>query len=73
MSLIVIANNISDPINKKSLVKEDGTADYDVEVSLNRRLFIWTGEIKNYKRDEGAANLLRLIADKIDEYNKSRG
>jgi hypothetical protein len=66
MSLIVIANNLVD-----DLARPDGTADYDVEVSVNRRKFIWCGKIKNHVRDEGAAKLLRLIADEIDAHPRS--
>lgn len=65
MSLVLIASNITDP-NREKLLREDGTSDYVVEVSINRESFIWIGKIENHIREEGAAKLLRLIADKID-------
>ncbi len=65
MSLIVIAQNITDP-ETHALVREDGTSLYDVEVSINRKKFIWCGKIDNHKRDDGAAALLRRIADKME-------
>jgi hypothetical protein len=68
MSLIIIAQNITDPVK---LARPDGTADYDVEVSVNRKKFIWRGKIENHKRDAGAQVLLRRIADAIDD-NESK-
>ena len=65
MSLIVIANNIT-----PDLVRKDGTADYEVEVSVNRRKFIWRGPITNHVRANGAAELLRDIAGAIDEHRQ---
>ncbi len=69
MALIIIAQNITDP-ETHALVREDGTSLYDVEVSVNRERFIWCGKIDNHKRDDGAAKLLRLIADKMDEHEQ---
>jgi hypothetical protein len=63
MSLIIIAHNIG-----AELEKPDGTADYEVEVSVNRRKFIWTGAILGHVRKEGASKLLRLIADAMDRH-----
>ncbi len=43
----------------------DGTAYYEVEVKINRHV-IWRGAISGHKRANGAENLLRLIADRIE-------
>ena len=77
MSLIILARNITDerigtgnePLDQSQLAlsRDDGTADYDVEVSINQRKYIWVGKIKNHVRVEGAPKLLRLIADAIDK------
>lgn len=56
MSLVVIAQNIS------NLAPE---SEYDVEVSVNRRRFIFTGRVAHTRAD-GAATLLRKIADAMD-------
>lgn len=61
MSLIVIARN-----QTGNLQREDGTADYDVEVSVNRARIIFRGQVMCHVRAEGASKLLRLIADAID-------
>ncbi len=45
--------------------RPDGTADYEVEVKINRHV-IWRGAISGHKRANGAENLLRLIADRIE-------
>ena len=67
MSLIIIAQNIT---GTDTLARPDGTADYDVEVSVNRKHFIWCGKITNHRRDAGAQELLRRIADAIDEHGR---
>lgn len=64
MSLILIARNIG-----PDLAREDGTADYDVEVSINRKSYIWAGQINGHIREQGAAVLLRKIADAIDQHS----
>ena len=79
MSLVILAQNITDqrigtgdePLDQSQLAlsRDNGTADYDVEVSINRRRFIWVGKIKNHVRAEGASKLLRLIADAMDKEN----
>jgi hypothetical protein len=58
--------NGSKPTGKPMLAREDGTADYEIEVCLNARV-IWRGSVNGHVRDAGAGALLRLIADKIDE------
>lgn len=66
--LIVIAQNVTmDHHGEPVLVREDGTADYKVSVAINRNPPIWAGLVINHKRDEGAGQLLRLIAAKVDE------
>lgn len=61
MSLIVIAQNMT-----PDLERADGTADYAVEVSVNRRRFIWVGEVKNHLRGAGARELLRRIVEEME-------
>lgn len=61
--LIITATNVT-PLDV--LARSDGTADYDVSVGLNRRT-IWRGSVNGHKRADGAATLLRLIADRMDK------
>ena len=68
MSLILIANNLV-----PELEREDGTADYDVEVSINRRAYIWCGKIEGHVRDEGAIKLLKLVIEAMEAHPKHRG
>lgn len=62
MSLIVIAHNVT-----PDLARPDGTADYEVEVSVNRKRFLWIGKVLNHRRASGAAKLLRRIAKEMDD------
>ena len=62
--LILLARNLTG-------TKENGTSDYDVEVSINQKQYVWCGTIKGHVRDDGAAKLLRLIADEIDNHPRS--
>jgi len=78
MSLIIIAHNITKDYDaprhgneepKAVLFRADGTADYDVEVSINRKTFLWSGQIENHPRVlDGGASLLRRIANAIDKH-----
>lgn len=58
--LIVTAANVTE-----NLQREDGIADYRVQVNINYTP-IWKGEVNGHVRDEGAAALLRRIADTMD-------
>jgi hypothetical protein len=51
--------------HNKTGTKPDGTSDYDVEVSINSRV-IFGRHITGHIRADGAADLLRLIADAMD-------
>jgi hypothetical protein len=51
----------------RKLQRADGTADYNVEVAINSAPPIWRGSIHGHKRKEGAAALLRHIADHMDQ------
>lgn len=62
MALIVQAVNVT---GDGKLAREDGTADYEVWVGINRNC-IWRGEVKNFKRRRMAAELLREIADAME-------
>ena len=64
--LIVTATNVTKEKRKKVLARKDGTADYDVWVGINQ-VCIWRGEIKCHTRDNGAAELLRRIATRMDD------
>lgn len=59
--LIVHAQNVT-PGNGTAA---DGTADYIVTVKINFRE-IWHGRVAGHRRAEGAAVLLRKIADYMD-------
>ena len=59
--LMVNALNVTGASGERS----DGTADYIVHVKVNSRI-IWGGTIKNHLRKDGAAQLLRLIADNME-------
>lgn len=48
-------------------LEQDGKADYVVVVHLNYHKTIWAGTIKSHVRTEGAAKLLRLIADAMEK------
>lgn len=58
--LIATAHNIT-----PDGAREDGTADYDVWIGINRHC-IWRGSVNGHIRATGAAVLLRLIADRMD-------
>jgi len=62
MALIVIAQNLL----KDALERPDGTADYDVEVSVNRVRYIWTGKILGHVRASGATSLLKKIVEEME-------
>ena len=65
--LIVTAVNVTqDKHTNRVLEREDGTSDYVVEVAINSAPPIFSGYIANHVRKDGAADLLRLIADKMD-------
>lgn len=59
--LILTVQNIT----KGGLKRPDGGADYDYWLGVNRTC-IAKGTIRNHKRSEGAAKLLRLVADDVD-------
>lgn len=63
--LIVTALNVTGKDGKPKLARKDGTADYDVWIGVNHHQ-IWSGNVTGHVRDEGAAKLLRLIADKME-------
>ncbi len=46
--------------------RPDGTADYEVEVRLNRKV-IWRGSVNGHVRAAGVEGLLRMIADKVEQ------
>jgi len=71
--LIVTAVNVT--INNEGyqvLYRENGTADYKVEVAVNTQPPIFKGAVKNHVRDEGASALLRRIADEMDRKTKKK-
>lgn len=49
----------------------DGTAQYDCRVAINERL-LWGGSVSYHVRAEGAAALLRRIADAMDAHPRSQ-
>ena len=64
--LILTATNVtrlSDGIS--TLSRPDGTSDYDIWIGINQHC-IWRGSIKGHLRDQGAASLLRFIADRME-------
>lgn len=61
--LIVTALNITGGNGER----EDGTADYAVEVAINNQRPIWAGLVNRHVRKNGAAALLELIAAKMRE------
>ena len=56
--LIILAHNFTG-------TKKDGTSDYNVQVKVNENP-IWGGQITGHIRANGAAPLLRKIADAMD-------
>ncbi|MDE1767379.1 MAG: hypothetical protein KGI27_14070 [Thaumarchaeota archaeon] len=56
LALLVIA------VNKSNLAPE---SEYNVEVSINRKKFLYTGTVSHIRAD-GASVLLRKIADEMD-------
>lgn len=52
--------------------KNDGTSDYSVSVKLNDDYVIWQGHVTNHVRTNGAATLLRKIADAMERGNQRK-
>jgi len=61
--LILTAHNITEG---DRLERADGTSRYDVLVRLNERV-IWHGPINNHVRSRGAAALIALIAEAMND------
>jgi hypothetical protein len=57
--LLILAHNFTG-------TKPDGTSDYNVEVRINDKC-ISRVTVRDHVRDAGAAPLLRLIADAMEE------
>jgi hypothetical protein len=66
--LILHAGNVTG----EALERADGTAEYAVWVGINHHC-IWRGRIERHLRKEGAARLLRLIADAMESAPRHRG
>lgn len=64
--LILTATNVTKVKGKSTLVRKNGTADYEVWVGINQHC-IWKGEVNGHDRGNGASVLLRLIANKLEE------
>lgn len=69
--LIVTAQNVTKVKGKPTLLRKDGTADYDVWVGINEYR-IWSGKIYRHVREAGAPKLLRLIANQMEEDHAKR-
>lgn len=65
--LIVTAQNVTAKRTgvDRSLVDAQGFSDYDVWVGINQHM-IFKGSIAKHRRDDGAQQLLRRIADAMD-------
>lgn len=63
--LIILAHNTTG-------TKPDGTSDYSVSVKLNDDYVIWQGQVTNHVRANGAATLLRKIADAMERGNQRK-
>lgn len=50
----------------EGLTNSEGLSDYDVWVGINRRK-IWLGKVEGHVSKKGAATLLRLIADRMEQ------
>jgi hypothetical protein len=70
--IVTAVNTTFNEAGHRVLHQKDGTADYIVEVAINRAAPIWAGSIKGHVRDSGASQLLRLIADKMDAAEKKK-
>lgn len=57
--LIILAHNTTGKT-------KGGTSDYDVQVKVNDDYTIWAGTVKGHVRANGAAPLLRKIADAME-------
>lgn len=57
-------------VTPRGLLEKDGLSDYDVWVGINERC-VWRGKIEGHVRAEGAAKLLRLIAEAMDCHPRS--
>jgi hypothetical protein len=70
--LILTATNVtherarSGKSGKQVLARKDGTADYEVWLGINQQC-IWQGSVNRHVRANGAAELLRKIADRMDK------
>jgi len=69
--LILTATNVTLDVLESGhcnpvLARPDGTSDYDVCVGINQHM-IWRGLVRRRRRDAGAAELLRLVAKRMDE------
>lgn len=70
--LIITAQNVTvqntphDTRLGPKLSREDGTADYVVWVGINHHC-IWQGDVRGHVRKQGASELLRLIASRMEE------
>jgi hypothetical protein len=59
--LLITAGNVTG----QGQLEKDGLANYTVWVGINRYQ-IWSGPVNGHIRDEGAAELLRRIAEAMD-------
>lgn len=50
----------------EGLTNSEGLSEYDVWVGINHRK-IWLGKVEGHVRKKGAATLLRLIADRMEQ------
>jgi len=62
--LIFTAHNVT----PSGLAREDGTADYECTLWINQTR-IWSGSVNGHIRNQGAAALLRLAAERMDATN----
>lgn len=65
MMIVTAVNTTAEKDDSKVLARADGTSTYDVWVGINRHK-LWSGEIKNHIRNEGAPALLRHIAEQME-------
>lgn len=60
--MIATATNVT----TEGLTNSEGLSDYDVWVGINHHK-IWAGKVEGHVRKNGAATLLRLIADRMEQ------
>lgn len=63
--LILTATNVTQARGKQALVKEDGTADYEVWLGINHHC-IYKGPVNCVRTHDSAPQLLRAIANKVE-------